>query len=1084
MTVMGRFSALAAALLVSGVMPAPAQYFGQNKVQYHRFDWQVVQTEHFEAYYYEGERTAALDAARMAERAYARLSKVLHHQFRGRKPIILYASHSDFQQTNALPGDVSEGTQGVTEFFKHRMVLPFTGSYADFEHVLMHEMVHQFQYDVFSRGRPGAGIQTIVSVNPPGWFMEGMAEYLSSGPIDPHTAMWLRDAALEGRLPTIEQLTYNPNIFPYRFGHAIFSYIGERWGDEVIGEILQASVTGGIPGAVRRSTGLTMEQLSDEWRDAVQTTYLPQLANHYRARRIAQPLLTERRTQGTLNLAPALTPDGRQIAFFSERNNFFVDLWLADAETGRVKRRLVRSTLSTNYESLRFIFSSGAFSPDGHAFAIAAKHEDRDDLVILDVRRNREERRIEVPLSGLQTPAWSPDGRQLVFTGFDGGLSDLYVINRDGTGLRRLTNDRYADLQPAWSPDGNTIAFVTDRGPETDFDLLRFANMRIALYDLATGTVEPLPRMEQGKNINPAWSPDGRALAFVSDRTGISNLFLYDRAEQDVYQLTDVYTGVTGISPLSPAISWAKEADRLAFAYYEEGKHHVYTVENPRSLKRAPYRAPAVPPVVASLLQAGPRRPSVAARPLEPPQPLPADSERVTASVYRTADGFRESAAPPPAARGHDSTEAASPVSVRALLDSARLALPDTTAFGFRPYRVRYSTDYVARPTVGYQRDNFGRGVYGGTAVALSDILGDHTLIFAGAVNGRLAEAEALAAYINQRRRLGWAVGGSQQPLYFYERPRVDTVPLPDNPSESGILLTSRIRRLVIRQVFGQAYYPFSRFQRLELGLSASNVSDATLEVPNLYARDDFGRYYYYGTREIRTVAGPSVNFVQPSVALVHDKSLFAFVGPFAGSRWRLQYSPTFGDWRFDAAIVDYRQYIWFRPFTLAFRGFMYGRFGRDADRFHIFLGSTELIRGYTAGSFRDRECIEDVGGASQTGCAELDQLIGSKVAVANVELRFPLAYNVTLGFLGVGIPPIEAAAFYDVGIAWDEQSVIKLQRDPGDDLYAVRRPLRSYGASVRMNMLGFLIFRFDYTQPLDRGVKKAYWTVSLGPTF
>src|SRR5467141_986686 len=294
--------------------PAAAQYFGQNKVQYRSFNFQSIQTEHFDIYYYPDERGGALDAARMAERAYARLSRILHHQFSSRKPIILYASQSDFQQTNIVDAS-GEGLGGVTEFFKHRAVLPFTGSYAEFEHVLQHEMVHQFQYDVYSHGRIGAGLQTLVNVNPPLWFMEGMAEYLSIGPIDPHTSMWLHDASLEGHLPTIEQLTYDPRIFPYRFGHALMAYIGEKWGDEAIGQILQASVSSGVEGGFKRALGLSLEELSNEWRDAVQTTYLPQLSEHYRARRMAQPLLTEKRSDGTLHVAPALSPDGRDIVY-------------------------------------------------------------------------------------------------------------------------------------------------------------------------------------------------------------------------------------------------------------------------------------------------------------------------------------------------------------------------------------------------------------------------------------------------------------------------------------------------------------------------------------------------------------------------------------------------------------------------------------------------------------------------------------------------------------------------------------------------------------------------------------------------
>src|ERR687896_721592 len=184
--------ALFALLLAPGLLEA--QYFGRNKVQYSSFDFKIIQTEHFDVYYYERERVAAMDAARMSDRAYARLSKVLNHEFRERKPIILYASHSDFQQTNALGQAPGEGTQGVTDFQRNRNVLPFTGSYAEFEHVLLHEMAHQFQYDTWSRGRAGSGIATLIAINPPLWFAEGMAEYLSSGPIHSETAMSLRDA--------------------------------------------------------------------------------------------------------------------------------------------------------------------------------------------------------------------------------------------------------------------------------------------------------------------------------------------------------------------------------------------------------------------------------------------------------------------------------------------------------------------------------------------------------------------------------------------------------------------------------------------------------------------------------------------------------------------------------------------------------------------------------------------------------------------------------------------------------------------------------------------------------------------------
>ena len=157
------FAGLVLLLAVGAARSADAQYFGQSKVEYKRYSFHIIQTEHFDLYFYPEEHTAAMDAARMAERAYARLSRILHRDFEARKPIIFYASTADFEATNVIPGDLGGGTRGVTEPIKQRMVLPFTGSYGELTHVLQHEMTHQFQFDEISRGQIGGGISTLES---------------------------------------------------------------------------------------------------------------------------------------------------------------------------------------------------------------------------------------------------------------------------------------------------------------------------------------------------------------------------------------------------------------------------------------------------------------------------------------------------------------------------------------------------------------------------------------------------------------------------------------------------------------------------------------------------------------------------------------------------------------------------------------------------------------------------------------------------------------------------------------------------------------------------------------------------------
>src|SRR5690349_986126 len=196
-----------AGLLLVWSSAAEAQYFGRNKVQYETFKFKILKTEHFDIYYYPEEQKLADEVGRMAERWNARLTRILDHRLSGRQPLIVYASHPHFEQTNAISGLIGEGTGGVTEALRRRIVLPAGASLAETDHVVGHELVHAFQYDIGSRT-----MQRTMML--PLWFVEGMAEYLSLGPNDPHTAMWMRDAVLaEGaedlkgkhKLPTIKE---------------------------------------------------------------------------------------------------------------------------------------------------------------------------------------------------------------------------------------------------------------------------------------------------------------------------------------------------------------------------------------------------------------------------------------------------------------------------------------------------------------------------------------------------------------------------------------------------------------------------------------------------------------------------------------------------------------------------------------------------------------------------------------------------------------------------------------------------------------------------------------------------------------
>src|SRR5499427_896040 len=279
-----RFSALLLALSIVAPAPASAQYFGRNKVQYKKLNFQVLKTEHFDIYFYPSEREGVDIAARMAERWHTRLEGLFQHTLRGRQPLVLYASHVDFEQNNIIPGELGEGTGGVTEPLRRRIVLPMGGPLVDTDHVIGHELVHAFQFDITTNPNapPGAnGAERL-----PLWFIEGMAEYLSLGPVDPNTAMWLRDAVRQkddktgkDALPSIEQLD-NPKYFPYRWGQAFWAYVGGEYGDDVIHRLLaMAAAAGDTNVAIQRVLGIKTKDLSNEWQEAIRSTYEPVLSS-------------------------------------------------------------------------------------------------------------------------------------------------------------------------------------------------------------------------------------------------------------------------------------------------------------------------------------------------------------------------------------------------------------------------------------------------------------------------------------------------------------------------------------------------------------------------------------------------------------------------------------------------------------------------------------------------------------------------------------------------------------------------------------------------------------------------------------
>lgn len=1041
------FRYVLACVLLAGypiVVSAQQDYFGQNKVQYRNFRWQIMTTPHFEIYYYDGEEETARDAARMAERSYARLSRILRHRFSDPIPLILYASHTDFQQTNVLQTFLGEGTGGVTEFMKNRVILPFTGSYAELEHVLTHELVHAFQGDILFGTGPSASMLNPMAFSPPLWFMEGMAEYLSLGRVDEHTDMWLRDAALQGYLPPIMFMDFSFGL--YRFGQGLFSYIGERFGDEKVGEILRK--TGrlkNLDDAFKSSIGKNTEELSDDWTEHVRRTYLPQIKDHEKPESFSRQLTDIQNDNASFHLAAAISPRGDKMVYISNQS-LYNDIYLASAIDGRVISKLLEGERTGEFESLRFFTTAISWSPNEQFIAFPAKIGAKDAIYILDVRKKKVVRRIKVDLDGVQSPSWSPDGRKIVFVGLRGGQSDIYTVDVTGENLKALTEDRYTDRDPVWSPDGRKIAISTDRGSVTNFETLTFAHQQLGLYDLETGEIDMLPG-QYGKSISPQWSSDGGKLAFISDRTGISNIFITDIQEHRTYQITNILTGVTNITSAGPAISWAQKNNRLIFNAFSMGGWEIFGISDPARLMKEPYENlsdaadRSGPPVqLAPSIRMGPRQ-------------LIDSAPDTSATELVDTDGIDTQTALPdtglaigPAPDSTGLSEVDLPVQISELPDTS--VWSDGT-FKTKPYSPKFTLDFIGG-NAGYASSV---GFVGQSLLSFSDVLGNHNIVFGASIFGSITEADALFQYTNLARRTNYGFA-----LFQYRFDQLYTF-------QSPVLAQTQTQINRGAQVFVSR--PFSKFNRFEFALQGVNRSRKLVEIST---------NQFFGIRRETVGDLGSVSFFSPIAAIVTDNVIYGVTGPIAGARGRIEVTPTIGGLQFTRYLADYRKYFnILQRYSFAFRG--YGMISEGRDQELIPFGGPYDFRGLGFWS-----------------------AWGSKMAMFNAEFRFPLIDVLAMGWpLQLVFQQVRGSLFLDVGGIWDQQTSVlqagsysgypnagtlvgnQLVRPNGligpstMEEVAGGQVAMAYGLGIR-SRLGFLVLKFDIAKQIDLGNRPGWF--------
>ena len=532
-------------------------YFGKNRIHYDKFEWHIYTTDHFEMYYYPEIEEHLERVAGYAESAYQQISGDLKHDLAELVPLVLFKTHSEFQQQNIIPGEIPEGVAAFAEPQRDRMVLPIDEPPDRLYGLIVHELTHIFEFDIIPRSLMRQGI--------PLWVDEGLADYMR-GEWTPMDLMTVRDAAVADIIPRMSQFQgyggfSNPRLV-YNLGHAVFEYIESRWGKEGIRQFLFAlrrSAIGGGDSPFEEAFQVDRDDFDSGFDKFLKDRFKPfrdkerpadygkDLVPRSAASRYAGILSVEASPSG--DLLAAVTANLKDQEY---------DIVLLSTRDGEIIRNLTAGF--AHKRGYEYITGPGArfttapwmsWSPVGDRLVYVVRTEKQKSLVLQDVPTGRIERAIElVGVDEPESPDVSPDGRSIVLSALQDATGNIFRLDLETEELTKLTDDEFADYAPSYSPDGSFIVYVSrvsgnDKLFRLDLDTMEKTQLTFGTHDdSAAQFIDNNTIVFSSTAIDPAQMVD----AEVARNGSIYNIWTLDLRNGQLEQYTDALGG--NVSPI------------------------------------------------------------------------------------------------------------------------------------------------------------------------------------------------------------------------------------------------------------------------------------------------------------------------------------------------------------------------------------------------------------------------------------------------------------------------------------------------------------------------------------------------------
>lgn len=870
--------------------------FGKNKVNVYDHEWNTLKTTHFDVLYEKDADLLAESATIVLEETYYRLQKLFEYSFKERIPVVIYNSHNKFEETNTLANMIGEGVGGFTEFIKKRVVVPFDGSYKDFENVLAHELTHVFAYYTMQGGRLSDFAQGMF-FSLPLWFSEGLSEFCSIHD-SAYNNMFMLDLVVNDNIVPLEEVN---GYLAYREGESFFLFLESKYGtDSIIEYMYNFKIYKSIKEATKKTFGTSFGNLQNRWRLYLKRKYAKFILDDNLPYTDFNQITDIDANKSSFNYYPDFSPDGSDILYYQNRlgtTNIYrrsiLDLYKPD--------KIISTGFSDQYENVHYMKNSISYFPGGEKFAFVTKTSAGDVISICKADNGNEVNRLNLGFDSIFEIDVSPNGEKIVLVGLKNSKNDLYLYDLKSKTTSRLTDDYFDDRYPRWSADGEKIVFSSQRFVDHIFESqdekYNFSNLYYNIFTLNIGsdslcaiTNKPVD------HIYPTWSYQDSFIVYTSYQDSLANIYAFNTKTGGYAKLTSTLCG-----NYCPSIS--KDNREMVFSgYYKKGWNlflksnpldslNYFSYSTPKPLKKFDFYRTFSISDYQDFYQ------------IDEKQRLSRQD-----GIVKPRKGMKKSR--------QDSLEKRPPEN------------PDKSPQK-EDYQLTFTPDFVFGG-LGY---NSGYGISAQLFLAMSDLLGNHHLQIMSDITDDIEESNVIVNYYNLKNRLDYGAGVFNLATEYYY---LDTFYDP----ETGNIYDGK-KLEVSTGVNIMLTYPFDQFNRIDMYNRFSRWRK---------------KWFYWENSDWHHLENydDEAWVYNTTLFFVHDTSLWGFTGPIRGSRWSLGMEKSFGkDNQYLNLYGDLRKYI---PLSLhyQFAGRLNFGLSTGPDKQEFIWGSYYSLRGYLDEEYED----------------------------------------------------------------------------------------------------------------------------------